>query len=126
MTPTLDNAKSRRRRAKASEGAILPPVHVDTNDGSSPAVSPEAIAPPLLAPSQKAPRPGSHLAGLVALMQRPEGATVAAMVAATGWQRHSVRGALAGALKKTYGLTIASEAAEGGRVYRIPTGEAAA
>ncbi len=41
------------------------------------------------------------------------------MTAATGWQAHSVRGAMSGALKKKLGLIIASEKTEAGRVYRI-------
>ena len=49
-----------------------------------------------------------------------EGATIAEIVAATGWQPHTVRGAFAGALKKRLGLTVTSEKREGrGRVYRI-------
>ena len=51
---------------------------------------------------------------------RAEGATIDEIVAATGWQPHTVRGAFAGALKKRLGLTIASEKVEGrGRVYHI-------
>ncbi len=57
---------------------------------------------------------------LVALLQRPEGASVGEMMAATGWQAHSVRGAMSGALKKGLGLTIESAPNEAGRVYRIP------
>ena len=54
------------------------------------------------------------------MLQRPEGATIAEIVEATGWQPHTVRGALAGALKKRLALTIASEKVDGrGRVYRI-------
>jgi Protein of unknown function (DUF3489) len=54
------------------------------------------------------------------MLRRPEGATIAEIVADTGWQPHTVRGAFAGALKKKLGLTIVSEKAEGrGRVYRI-------
>ncbi|HZW15623.1 MAG TPA: DUF3489 domain-containing protein [Brevundimonas sp.] len=56
---------------------------------------------------------------VVALMRRPEGATVTQMGEATGWQPHSVRGALAGALKRKHKLTIVGEPGEGGRVYRI-------
>ena len=53
-------------------------------------------------------------------MLRREGATIAEVVAVTGWQPHTVRGALAGALKKRLGLTIDSEKVEGrGRVYRL-------
>ena len=63
--------------------------------------------------------PSGKLGVVVALMRRPEGATVAQMGAATGWQAHSVRGALAGSLKRKHKLTIVGEPGEGGRVYRI-------
>ena len=54
------------------------------------------------------------------MLKRPEGATIAQIVEATGWQPHTVRGAFAGALKKRLGLTVTSEKVEsGGRVYRI-------
>jgi hypothetical protein len=57
---------------------------------------------------------------LVAMLRRPEGATVLKVVEATGWLPHSVRGAFAGALKQRLRLQIASETVEGrGRVYRI-------
>jgi hypothetical protein len=53
------------------------------------------------------------------MLERPEGATIEQIVAATGWQPHTVRGAFAGALKKRLGLTVTSEKVEGrGRVYR--------
>ena len=56
------------------------------------------------------------------MLRRAEGATIAQIVEATGWQPHTVRGALAGALKKRLGLTLLSEKVEGrGRVYRIVT-----
>ena len=54
------------------------------------------------------------------LLNRPEGATVQELQAATGWQQHSVRGFLAGAVKKKLGLTLLSEKPDGGpRSYRI-------
>lgn len=55
----------------------------------------------------------------VSLLRRPEGATLAQLVEAIGWQEHSVRGAMSGTLKKKRGLTITSEKAEGVRTYRI-------
>lgn len=64
----------------------------------------------------------SKLALISALLRRPEGATLEQMVAATGWQAHSVRGAMSGALKKKQGLTISSEKSDGQRVYRISGG----
>lgn len=65
------------------------------------------------------PRPGAKAATVVEMLGRPEGATVNQMSEATGWLPHSVRGFLAGALKKTYRLAVVSEAAEGGRIYRF-------
>ena len=65
-------------------------------------------------------RAGTRQAQLVAMLEAPEGASTAEIVAAFGWQPHTVRGAIAGALKKRRGLQVGSEAIEGrGRVYRI-------
>jgi hypothetical protein len=62
----------------------------------------------------------SKQAQLVAMLRRPEGASLDEIMTATGWQAHTVRGAIAGALKKKLGLTVTSEKLEGrGRVYRI-------
>jgi DNA-binding MarR family transcriptional regulator len=65
-------------------------------------------------------RAGTKLALLLDLLQRKGGATIAEVMKATGWQAHSVRGAISGALKKKLGLAVASDKVEGrGRVYRI-------
>lgn len=77
-------------------------------------------APPIA--KAAAPKPKGKLATLVELLRRPDGATIEAMTAATGWQAHSVRGAMSGSLKKAMGLTIASEKTEAGRVYRVTEG----
>ena len=69
----------------------------------------------------KTPRADTKTAAVIAALQRPEGATLAQMQTLTGWQAHSVRGILAGALKKTFNFAIASEKTEQGRVYRIVT-----
>ena len=54
------------------------------------------------------------------MLRRREGATIEEVVTATGWQSHTVRGAIAGALKKKLGLDVTSAKEEGrGRVYRI-------
>jgi hypothetical protein len=67
---------------------------------------------------RRVPRVGSKLAMLVALLSRNEGATIAEMVVATGWQPHTVRGVMSGALARKFGLRIASERIdEQGRVY---------
>jgi len=67
-----------------------------------------------------APKPVPKLKRLTALVKRKRGATLAELVAATGWQAHSVRGAISGNLRKKLGLTVILEEIEGrGRVYRI-------
>jgi hypothetical protein len=65
------------------------------------------------------PRDDSKLATIIKLLKRSEGATLAQMTNATGWQTHSVRGAMSGALGKMRGLTITSVKTDGVRVYRI-------
>jgi len=55
------------------------------------------------------------------MLRAPDGATIEEIMAATGWQSHTVRGAMAGALKKKLGLEVTSEKVDGrGRVYRLP------
>ena len=76
----------------------------------------EALSEPE-APSE-AKRP-SKQDEVIAMLQRPEGATVDEVARATGWQRHTVRGVSSGTLKKKLGLTLASAKEERGRVYRI-------
>jgi hypothetical protein len=62
---------------------------------------------------------GSKQAQVIALLRRPEGATVEEVMTATGWQPHTVRGVFSGTLKKKLGLTVSSSKAERGRIYRI-------
>ncbi len=69
-------------------------------------------------------RRGTKQALLIELLERPDGATIEQMSAKTGWQPHSVRGAISGALKKKLGLVVTSEMVEGrGRVYQIVPGK---
>jgi Protein of unknown function (DUF3489) len=92
----------RRRKASESNGAPAPSSKAKTTASSA------------------ALRTGTKLALLLELLQRKGGATIAEVTKATGWQAHSVRGAISGALKKKLGLAVASDKVEGrGRVYRI-------
>ena len=95
-------AAGRRRKAHESKGVPKPESKAERT------ASPAAL------------RPGSKQALLVDLLRRKGGATIAEMMKATGWQPHSVRGALSSALKKKLGLAVKSEKVERrGRVYRI-------
>lgn len=68
----------------------------------------------------QAPRAESKQARLIALLTRPDGATIDEIVKALDWQAHTVRGAMSGALKKKLGLKVDSEKVDDrGRVYRV-------
>lgn len=124
----MPRAKAPAPTAAAPTATLASPSEEQT--GVTPAIPAEApadqdkIAQPS---STQAPAampssgPSSKLDRLVALLRRPEGATLAQMTEATGWQVHSVRGALAGSLRKK-GHAVTSEKVEGTRHYRIALG----
>jgi hypothetical protein len=66
---------------------------------------------------------GSKQSRVIAMLQSPAGATIAAMMQATGWQQHSVRGFLAGVVRKRLKLKLASKKVDGARVYQVATGD---
>ena len=71
-------------------------------------------------PKERKVRAGTKQAQLIEMLRSSEGASIEEIVAATGWQPHTVRGAIAGALKKKLGLDVTSDRDEKrGRVYRI-------
>jgi hypothetical protein len=61
---------------------------------------------------------------VIAMLRSSAGATIASLVVATEWQQHSVRGFLAGVVRKKLGLNLVSEKTDKGRVYRIRAGKA--
>jgi Protein of unknown function (DUF3489) len=76
------------------------------------------------APSDRG-RPGSKQDAILVLLRRPEGARLDVLVKETGWQKHSVRGFLAGTVRKKLKLPLVSEKIDGVRSYRIGTAKAA-
>jgi hypothetical protein len=111
---TSDAPKKRGRPKKAVEPAAAPTEAPKRCGRSKNAAAEAAPAAP------RKTRDDTKQAQLIAMLRRKEGATIAQIVAATGWQPHTVRGAFAGALKKKLGLTVTSEKVEGGeRTYRL-------
>lgn len=98
-TPAGKRAEKAARKAKAAQK--------DTATGNGEQAAPRT-------------RENSKQAQVIAMLRRPEGATIAQVCETTNWQAHTVRGTFAGAFKKKLGLTITSDKAEGSaRVYRI-------
>lgn len=91
----------------AMESVTTPPIDDRTETTAQPP-----------APMRAAPK--GKIATLVELLRAEGGATIDAMMDATGWQAHSVRGAISGSIKKGLGLRVESEKTAAGRVYRIP------
>jgi hypothetical protein len=82
--------------------------------------------------ANKAPKPrvsrnrsDSKQARVIEMLRRRQGATVTAIMKATGWQPHSVRGFLAGVVRRKFGLALVSEKSDDERVYRIAAGRPA-
>jgi Protein of unknown function (DUF3489) len=65
---------------------------------------------------------GSKQARVIAMLQSPTGTTIAAIMKATGWQQHSVRGFLAGVVRKRLKLKLSSKKLNGNRIYQIASG----
>ena len=91
-TPAKSKPAKGRGKAKGTKAAAA---------ASEPKVAPggEPTAKPT-------PRAGTKQAQMIEMLKRPEGATVEQIAAATGWQHHTIRGAISGALKKKLGLTV--------------------
>ncbi len=107
IEPVVASAVASARKAKV-DAVPMPDAPDHPNTGE--AVTPEPVTI----------RAGTKQAQIIAMLQRPGGATIAEMAEATSWQSHTVRGSLSGALKKKLGLLITTEKVEGrGTVYRL-------
>jgi hypothetical protein len=74
--------------------------------------------------TKSAVRSDSKHARIIAMLRAPAGTTIAAIMTATDWQQHSVRGFLAGVVRKKLDLNLVSEPTDKGRIYRIKDGKA--
>lgn len=96
------------------------PAPVGADDAQSDAPATDTPTEPGAAPKTRTPRGGTKQARMIEMLRGPDGATVEEIANALDWRSHTVRGALAGALKKKLGLEVTSEKVENrGRVYKI-------
>ena len=104
---------------------IVADTGADTAPEEEPAagMADEAESPPTdahVAKSARKPREGTKQEALIAMLKQPAGTSIAEIMEATAWQAHSVRGFIAGALKKKLGLKVTSEKDEiRGRIYKL-------
>jgi predicted ArsR family transcriptional regulator len=110
QTTTPAKADTAPTPADAGAAAETPAPTTEADSAAKPArrkAKAKAAKPGKAAPAKKpAPRTGTKQALMIEMLKRPEGATVEQIAAATGWQHHTVRGAISGALKKKLGLTV--------------------
>jgi hypothetical protein len=101
-------SKSAKQRLAASSEASVPPATCARPTASDPKI--------------KKAEPSSKQSRVIAMLQSSSGSTISAMMKATGWQQHSVRGFLAGVVRKRLKLKLGSKKVDGNRVYRITVG----
>ena len=120
--------KSANKPAPArSKGPVSAAKPLATGKGAK-AAKPTFAAPGMLGPAAKSSGPAKppnsepKKARVLSMLRSPTGATIAAMMQATGWQQHSVRGFLAGVVRKRLKLKLTSKKVDGTRVYQIAGG----
>ena len=114
------NAK-RRTPSRSSSRKTAKPNNAAAQTTPHKLIKPKRGAPPQPHPSsvKQTECTGTKRARILAMLRAPSGVTIDAMMHATGWQQHSVRGFLAGVVRKKLGFNLVSAATEGGRLYRI-------
>jgi Protein of unknown function (DUF3489) len=95
------------------------PAKNPSTASAAPAPAAKPSARTTVEPKTKKAVAGSKQGRVITMLRSPNGATIAAMMKATGWQQHSVRGFLAGIVRKKLKLNLNSKKIDGGRVYSI-------
>jgi hypothetical protein len=120
--------KTNRKPATTAPSVNKPGNAAQAKGGKQRHAQPGLTAPARKPPRQtqhdsKAEKSGSKQSRVLAMLRSPQGATIAAMMRATGWQQHSVRGFLAGVVRRRLQLNLISDKLDGARVYRIRASE---
>jgi hypothetical protein len=108
------STQSRRTSATTAQQVKANPL-TGSKTPPAPAVAKKEIA----RPQKGAVQPTSKIEAITALLRRPKGASIEDLIKATGWQAHSVRGAISSAIKKKLGLNVTSQKTDKVRLYRI-------
>ena len=117
---TAVQAAAEKPKAKKKAAASPQGAHVAAKKGKAPKKAKTPKKAPKAAKKAGAARDGSKAATVLDLLKRPDGATLAELMKATGWQAHSVRGFLSGTVSKKLGLAVTSTKAEDGeRTYTV-------
>src|SRR5258708_38328867 len=121
----MPSFQTESQMAKSNKSKQVPPKTVrysQTNARMAPKTSPVTVIAKKAAaaqPRKAGTQPTGKIETVAALLRRPQGASINDLMKATGWQAHSVRGAISAAIRKKLGLRVLSEKAGRARLYRI-------